>query len=91
MDFVWDEAKAKANLSKHGVTFEEAGQVFDDPLSGTLGDPDHSDDEERFILLGMTDANRLLVVSFTERDETIRIISARNATRKERKRYETQP
>ena len=65
--------------------------MFDDPLSGTLNDPDHSDDEDRFIIIGMTDANRLLFVSFTEHNETIRIIPLRDATRKERKRYETQP
>jgi len=91
MKFAWNEAKARSNAIKHGVTFNEAQTVFDDVLSGTLDDPTHSDEEERFIIIGMTSANRLLFVSFIEREDTIRIISAREATRKERIRYENQP
>jgi len=80
MKFAWSEAKAQSNAIKHSVTFEEATQVFYDTLSGTLDDPIHSDEEERFITIGMTFTNRLLFVSFIERDDTIRIISARQAT-----------
>ena len=90
MEFEWDETKAQTNFVKHGITFYEAQEIFDDPLSGLLSDPDHSTEEERAVIIGMTDKNRLLFVSFVERDETIRIISAREATRKERKRYENQ-
>ncbi len=83
MEFEWDETKAQTNFVKHGVTFYEAQEIFDDPLSGLLSDPDHSNEEKRSVIIGMTDKNRLLFVSFAERDETIRIISAREATRKE--------
>ena len=91
MDFAWDETKAAANATKHRVSFEEAAQVFRDPLSDTSDDPDHSDAEDRFIILGMTLANRLLFVSFTEQGDKIRIISAREATKQERKLYEDEP
>ena len=91
MEFEWDETKARANASKHRVTFKEAEEVFRDRLSDTADDPDHSDEESRFVILGMTSANRLLYISFTERDDIIRIISAREATQKERKLYEDQP
>ncbi len=90
MDFEWDEAKAETNLRKHGVTFLEASEVFRDPLSDTFDDPDHSDREDRFLIIGATGAGRLLFVAFTERDETLRIISAREATRQERYEYENQ-
>ncbi len=86
--FEWDRHKAKANLRKHGVSFEEAQTVFTDPLSITLPDPDHSEDEERFIDLGMSDNRRVLVVVYTERGQRIRLISAYKATRAERKQYE---
>jgi hypothetical protein len=86
--FEWDAKKAQANLSKHGVSFAEAVTVFGDPLSMNMPDPDHSDSEQRFIVLGMSDRFRLLVVSYTERPPRTRIISARLATRKERKQYE---
>jgi len=86
--FEWDENKAKANLQKHGVSFEEAATVFGDPLSLTIGDPIHSTEEERFVILGYSYRNRTLVVIHTERGDTIRIISARRATRQERKTYE---
>jgi uncharacterized protein len=86
--FEWDAKKAQANLSKHGVSFAEAVTAFGDPLSMNMPDPDHSDSEQRFIVLGMSDRFRLLVVSYTERLPRTRIISARLATRKERKQYE---
>jgi len=81
--------KAEANFRKHGVTFEAAARAFEDELSATFPDPDHSRGEARLITYGMTPDGRLLVVSHTERGNTIRIISARVATRKERERYET--
>jgi uncharacterized protein len=87
-NFEWDPEKAKANLSKHGVSFVEAVTVFGDPLSMNMPDPDHSEGEERFILLGMSDRYRLLVVSYAERPPRTRIINARLATRNERKQYE---
>ena len=87
--FEWDGEKALANLRKHGVPFEEATTVFADPLSLTIADPDHSNDETRFLDLGLSHQRRLLVVSYTERGNEIRIISARFATRVERKTYET--
>lgn len=89
MQFEWDEAKAKINLRKHGVSFDEAVTVFADPLELTLNDPEHSEGEYRFLSLGMSCRNRLLVVSYTERyDESIRIISAREAIKQECKYYE---
>jgi uncharacterized protein len=89
MKFEWDAAKATANLEKHGVSFEDAAQAFEDELSATFPDPDHSRGEHRFITYGLVADGRLLVVSHTERDDLIRIISARPATKKERKRYES--
>jgi uncharacterized protein len=86
--FEWDESKAAVNRRKHGVTFEEASTVFADPLSVTIYDPVHSDDEDRFIILGESQRRRLLVVVFTDRGDRIRIITARVATRRERKDYE---
>ena len=86
--FEWDSRKAEANLRKHGVSFEEAQTVFTDPLSITLPDPDHSEDEERFIDIGMSDNRRVLVVVYTERGQSIRLITARKATPAERKQYE---
>lgn len=88
MQFEWDTAKAAENLAKHGVSFEEAATVFRDTLSATGADPDHSVGEERFITFGVSTSGRLLVVAHTERGDTIRIISARPATRGERKIYE---
>jgi len=88
MRFEWDSAKAARNLRKHGVSFEEAVSVFYDPLAATGGDPDHSEDEERFVTFGISSAGRLLVVSHTERGGTIRIISARATTPSERRIYE---
>src|SRR5438034_7359942 len=90
MDFAfeWDEKKARQNRKKHGVSFEEASTVFGDPLSRTIPDPLHSEEEDRFVILGESLRRRPLVVVFTERAENIRIISARPATRRERKDYE---
>ena len=88
LKFEWDGTKAGANARKHGVRFEEAATAFGDSLSVTVSDPGHSLDEDRFLLLGMTRRNRLVVVSHTERADTIRLISARVATAKERKGYE---
>ena len=89
MKFEWDIAKATVNLRKHGVTFEAAAQAFKDELSATFPDPDHSRGEARLITYGLGTDGRLLVVSHSEQDGTVRIISARVATNKERKRYET--
>ncbi|MBI4556056.1 MAG: BrnT family toxin [Candidatus Hydrogenedentes bacterium] len=86
--FEWDDAKARENLLKHGVGFEEASTVFNDPLSVTRPDPDHSDAENRFIDIGVSNMNQLLVVVYTERGPRIRLISARRATANERQKYE---
>ena len=88
MRFDWDPRKAAANLRKHSVSFEEASTVFTDDYSLTGTDPDHSAGEERFITFGISQSGRLLVVSHTEQGDTIRIFSARRATRSERKLYE---
>jgi uncharacterized DUF497 family protein len=88
MEYEWDNNKAVANLSKHGVSFEEAKTVFDDPLYVDFYDPNHSYNEHRFILLGESIQGRLLFVSYMERGNVIRIISAREATQSERKAYE---
>jgi uncharacterized protein len=86
--FTWDPAKAAANLRKHGVSFLEASTAFADPLSITIPDPDHSVGEERFVLIALSDRQHLVVVAHVERDDLIRIISARPANRRERKTYE---
>src|SRR5262245_43322897 len=88
LGFEWDDKKAKQNLKKHKVSFEEASTVFGDPLSRTIPDPLHSEEEDRYVILGESHRRRLLVVVFTERRDKIRIISAREATRRERKDYE---
>lgn len=88
MTFEWDPTKAKTNLWKHKVSFEEASTALLDPFSKTDLDPYHSIDEQRFITFGISARQRLLVVSYTEYEETIRIISARLATRNEREIYE---
>ena len=88
MNFAWDPKKAAANLRKHGVTFEEAATVFRDTLSASGFDPDHSEGERRFITFGVSNIGRLVVVSHTDEGSTIRIISARLATRREGKIYE---
>lgn len=89
MQFEWDRKKAKKNLKKHKVSFEEAMTVFYDPLSATFDDPDHSVDEQRLITVGYSPHGCLLVVSHTERGKAIRIISARTATSHERRRHES--
>jgi uncharacterized DUF497 family protein len=88
MRFEWDPEKARRNVAKHGVSFEEAATAFGDPRSITIFDPDHSEEEGRFILLGQIYAGRLVVVVHTDRGENVRIISARLATRRERRAYE---
>ena len=88
LTFEWDPNKAESNIVKHDVSFEEASTIFADPLSITIQDPDHSDMEDRFITLGMSIRGRLLVVVHTDRNATIRIISARLATTRERKDYD---
>ena len=85
--FDWDSAKATANLAKHGVSFEEGSTIFGDPLSVTTPDPRHSQGGERFAILGLSARGRLLAVYHTERGARIRIISARQATRRERTDY----
>jgi uncharacterized DUF497 family protein len=86
--FEWHATKAAANARQHGVTFDEASTVFADPLALLMPDPDHSESEERYVLLGMSTRLRLLVVAFSERPPRTRLISARRATRSERRRYE---
>jgi len=87
-EFEWDPEKAAENLRKHGVAFDEAVTAFGDPLSVLLPDPDHSVGEERYLVMGTSTQNRLLVVAFVERPPRTRIISARLATRRERHDYE---
>jgi hypothetical protein len=86
--FEWDAEKASSNFKKHGVSFLEAATVFADPLAGIKDDPDHSENEKRFIIVGYSQKFRPLVVVFTERNDVIRIINARLTTRNERKQYE---
>jgi uncharacterized protein len=88
LEFEWDPTKADSNVVKHGVSFEEAATIFGDPLSLTVYDPDHSQHEDRYLTMGTSIDGRLLIVSHTDRDERIRIISARAATKRERKAYE---
>ena len=89
IQFEWDERKAKRNQRKHGVSFDEATTVISDPLSATIPDPLHSGfGEERFVTMGLSAQGRLLVVVHLDLDETIRIISARRATRTEQRKYE---
>jgi uncharacterized DUF497 family protein len=84
----WDERKNHLNLTKHRISFEEAATVFADPLEVTINDPDHASSEQRFVSIGESFKRRLLVVSYTERAERIRIITARKPTRLERREYE---
>ncbi len=86
--FEWDTNKAKKNIKTHDVSFDEASTAFSDGLSLTIYDPLHSDEEDRLVLIGNSSRNRLLVIVHTERGDKIRIISARKATKKERKQYE---
>jgi uncharacterized DUF497 family protein len=88
MNFEWDPEKADRNMERHGVSFAEASTAFGDPLSATIADPLHSQDEDRFVLFGMSARGRLLAVVHTDREGTTRIISARLMTRHEREQYE---
>jgi len=86
--FEWDPQKAQINQEKHGVSFDEASTTFEDHLSLTIEDPLHSSDEERLVHIGLSYKNRILIVVHTERGDNIRIVSARKATKRERKHYE---
>ncbi len=88
MEYEWDPVKAESNLTKHGISFNEAATVFRDPLAVTYSDPDHSDEEDRFITIGTTSDGQLVILSHTDRGEKTRIISARLTTRREKKLYE---
>ncbi len=88
MKIEWDPRKAKSNLKKHGISFEEATTALSDPMAATGADPDHSVSEQRYLTFGVSEKQRLIVVAHTEKDEAIRIISARRATRGERELYE---
>jgi len=89
LEFTWDEAKARSNAKKHGVSFDEAQSAFSDERARIIDDPDHADDEDRFILLGMSAKPRLLIVvdAYRDREAKIRIISARKAMPQERALY----
>ena len=89
MNFEWDIIKEKANIVKHELDFSEAMTVFGDPFEITISDPDHSEGEYRFLSIGLSSENRVLIVSYTERDDCIHIISARKAEPKERRQYES--
>ena len=88
MEFEWNPQKAAANLAKHAVSFEDAATVFGDPLGRIMADPRHSAEEQRLVLLGLSQSKHLLAVMYVNRGETLRIISARRATRRERRDYE---
>lgn len=88
LTFEWDEGKSKRNVKEHGLTFEEAKTVFNDPFSSTISDPDHSGKEERYLDIGLSSRGKLLVVWYTERGENIRIIGCRRAASSERRIYE---
>ncbi len=90
MLFTWDEIKAERNFIKHEVSFEETKTIFSDPYFIDFFDPDHSDDEDRYVIIGMSVSQRILIASYTERQGQIRLISSRKATRKERQLYEEQ-
>jgi uncharacterized DUF497 family protein len=88
LKFEWAADKAEANIARHKVSFDEARTVFDDPLYVDFHDPDHSDDEHRFLVVGESQQGRLLIVSYTERGDVTRLISAREVTPSERSAYE---
>lgn len=88
MEFEWNPDKAELNLEKHGISFQEAATVFNDTLSVTFPDPEHSSGENRYVIIGISRFEQLLVVSHTDRGEKVRIISARKATKQERSFYE---
>lgn len=87
-EFEWDEEKAKSNLKKHSVSFDEAATIFNDPRIATISDPDHAESEERYVSIGKSVIMRILSVIHTYRKERIRLISARKATKAEKKNYE---
>jgi uncharacterized DUF497 family protein len=89
VQFEWHPGKARKNLSKHGVSFDEAATVFGDPLAVTIKDPDHSQQEERYLTTGLSKRQRLILVAHTDREGRIRIFSARDVTAAERKLYES--
>jgi uncharacterized protein len=89
MQFEWDTDKATSNIEKHGVSFAEAMTIFGDPLEVAIPDPDHSEEEFRFVSVGRSAQGRLLVVAYTEREARIRLIGAREAAPKERRNYES--
>jgi len=91
LTFEWDEEKAKRNVSKHGITFEEGKTIFNDPFAVTIGDPDISEGETRYLDIGLSYRGRIMVVWYTEREHKIRIIGCRKATRSERRNYEEKP
>ncbi len=88
MEFEWNPDKAESNVNKHGIAFAHASTIFGDPLSLTFYDPDHSDDEDRYLTIGTSADNVVLIVSHTDRGHRIRIISARKAKPRERRIYE---
>ena len=88
MEFEWDQEKAQSNRDKHSVSFEEAQTVFDAPLYVDFYDPDHSENENRYIIIGTSSVGNILLVSYTERGDIIRIISARQVTKQELKAYQ---
>lgn len=88
MEFEWDRNKATVNLSRHNISFDEAKTVFQDPFYIVFDDPDHSFEEDRRVVIGQSAENRLLFISYTERGNTVRLISARRVTRNERELYE---
>jgi uncharacterized DUF497 family protein len=89
VQFEWDTGKAHENLAKHNVSFDEAATVFGDPLAVTIDDPDHSDDEQRFLTTGLSSHGRLIIAAHTDRDGRVRIITAREVTARERRQYES--
>lgn len=88
MNFEWDPIKARSNANEHSITFDDAATVFGDPLALTFPDPDHSNDEDRFVTFGVIANGEMVVVSHTDREDSIRIISARRMTRIEVEDYE---
>lgn len=88
MEFEWDKGKAESNLIKHGVSFDEAKTVFDNPLYVDFYDPNHSENEDRYLIVGESARGRLLIISYTERGNQTRLISARETTKTERETYE---
>ena len=88
MEFEWDEEETSTNLRMHGVSFEDAASIVGDVLSDTFDDPDHSSQEQRFVTIGRSTKGRLLIVAHTDRDDRVRLISARELTRQERRNYE---